>query len=164
MPRRAHRDDDSRHSVQVRRRRLAHPVDRQHLVRHGVAGEVEPAPTAIRMAPALAVHALGIVTEEKILAPHGIAGGKVRAADVRGATADKLALITRSAPGTGKLHHRRSLLPPQCAMPEAAASSIRRPVVKRSSWKGSASSWLRPVASTCASVQPPAGIALKPPV
>ena len=53
---------------------------------------------------------------------------------------------------------------PQCATAAAPCSSMRAPVVKRSSVYGALSSCGAPVAIVCASTQPTAGVALKPPV
>ena len=51
------------------RARLAHLVDREDLVADRVAGEIEPAPAAVDVAPALAMHALGVAAHEQVVGP-----------------------------------------------------------------------------------------------
>ena len=108
------------------RRRIGHGVYGEYFVGHGMARDVEPTAAAIGVAPAFVVQALGVVAEEQIFAPGLIALLQPRPRHVRGAAADEFALVAQAAVNTGNLHH-------QCAIPEAAASSIRRPVMKRSS-------------------------------
>ena len=119
------------------RRRIAHAVHREYVVRHGVARDVEPLPAPARVPPALEVHALGVVAEEEIVAPVRIRRRERRSLDVGRSAAHELGLVAQATPRTAELHH---VAAPQCAIPEAAASSISRPVTKRSSWKASASS------------------------
>src|SRR5689334_22999247 len=52
-----------------RRRRVARAVDRQDLVGRRVAGEVEPAPTAMDVDPALIVQPLGAGAHEDVVRP-----------------------------------------------------------------------------------------------
>src|SRR5215470_5988549 len=97
---------DSRDSVRSEcRRRLGHPINGEHLMRHGMAGDVEPAAATIRVAPALEMHALRIVAEEEIFAPALITRTRLGPRDVAGAAADELALIACATPGTSELHH-----------------------------------------------------------
>src|SRR5689334_23552861 len=79
-------------------------------MRHGMAGDVEPAAAAVGVAPALEMHALRIVAKEQVFTPGNIACVETRAADVRGPTTAEFTLIARTAIGATKLHHRVTLL------------------------------------------------------
>src|SRR5260370_42176827 len=87
--------------------RLADAITREDLVRHRVAEHVEPAPAALRMHPALAVHAFGIATHEEIVRPLGIGErvGVFRPSNMCLAAAAELDLVARSAPGAGDQQH-----------------------------------------------------------
>ena len=51
------------------RPRLAHRVDLEDPVAHRVAGDIEPAPAAVHVAPALEMQALGIAAHEQVVGP-----------------------------------------------------------------------------------------------
>src|SRR5215468_9410882 len=116
---------DSRDSVRLdRRRRLGHAIYGEHLMRQGVAGDVEPAAATICVAPALEMNALRVVAEEEVLAPALITRTKLGSRDVARAAADELALIARATPGTSELHHG--------VAPRRLSARCRRPPPHRS--------------------------------
>ena len=82
-----------------------------------------------------------------------IAAIDTRTLDVRLPAAAELILVAHAAPGAGNLQH-------QCATPLAAPSSINAPRAKRSRPKSAINGCGVPVATVCAIVSPPAGIAL----
>src|SRR3546814_8113080 len=87
-----------------RRRRRTHRIDGEDLVGDGVARDVEPAPAALRVVPALEQQALGVVTQEDELRPFGVgeAGRVLRPLDVRLAAAMEFGLGARAAVGTDR--------------------------------------------------------------
>ena len=96
---------------------------RANASRHGVAQRVEPAPAAVRMEPALGMHALRVGAQEQVLAPRpassSVAGIR-RPGDVRLAAVAELDLGARAALGAANQQHAP---PPQCA---TAAAPLRR--------------------------------------
>src|SRR5580700_10618644 len=112
------------------RRRIGDGVHREDFVGHRAPRQIEPLAAALRVAPTFEVQSLGIVAKEQIFAPSSVALLQSGPRQVRCAAAGEFAFIAQTAVNTGNLHH-------QCAIPDAAASSMRRPVMKRSSWKGS---------------------------
>src|SRR3546814_17709257 len=68
-----------------RRRRRTHRIDGEALVGDGVARDVEPAPAALRVVPALEPQALRVVTPADELRPVGLgdAGRVLRPPDLR---------------------------------------------------------------------------------
>src|SRR5579871_74329 len=106
-----------------------------NLMRDGVAGHLEPAPAAERVHPALPEGALRIVADEQEPPPFlvGQRSGLRRIRHACLAAVGELDLVALAAPGAGDLEH-------QCATPAAPCSSIRAPVVKRSSANGAFSS------------------------
>src|SRR5277367_4997337 len=107
-------------------RRIGDGVHGQNLVGRRVAHEIEPPAAALRVAPTFVVHALGILAKEQVLAPDVVALPQARPRQVRGAAARELVFVAEAAENTGDAHH-------QWAIPDAAASSMRRPVMNRSS-------------------------------
>src|SRR3979490_393292 len=98
-------------------RRIGDGVNGQYFVGDRVAHEIEPLAAALRVAPAFEVQALGIVAKEQIFAPSLVALLQPRPREVRCAAARELAFVAQTAVNTADLHH-------QCAIPDAAASSI----------------------------------------
>jgi hypothetical protein len=103
-----------------------HAVDRNDFVRDGAANDIEPLAAAKSVTPPLAMQAFGIFAKEQIPAPFLIGAIEGWACDVRGAAANEFRFIAQAAPRAIELHH-------QCAIPAPAASSMRRPVLNRSS-------------------------------
>src|SRR5687768_13669175 len=125
---------------------------------HRVAGQLEPAATAVRMHPALAGRTPRVVAEEQEPCPLlvGQRGRVGRVRHARLAAVRELRLVPAAAP--------RARDQDQCATPAAPCSSISAPVVNRSSEKGAFSSCGSSCASVHANAQPEPGVALKPPV
>src|SRR3546814_15002840 len=82
-----------------RRRRRTHRVDGEDLVGDGVARDVEPAPAALGVVPALEQQALRVVAQEDELRPFGVgeAGRVLRPLDVRLAAAMEFGQIGRAS-------------------------------------------------------------------
>ena len=114
------------------------------------------------MQPALGMHAFRVRPVEEILRPVRVIDfrGIGRPGDVRLAAAAELDLGAGTAVGASDEQHAT----PQWATAAAAASSMRRPVRKRSSVKGALMGCGSPVAMVCANTWPEPGVALKPPV
>src|SRR5690606_15100442 len=107
------------------------PVNGQDLVRHRVPLDVEPAPAAGRMDPALAKLAFRVIAHEEEVGPFDI-GKRIRVRrprDVSLAAVAELGLVANPAPGAGEAQH-------QCATAAAPCSSINAPETKRSRLKG----------------------------
>jgi transcriptional regulator of arginine metabolism len=121
--------------------------------------QVEPAPAAVGVVPALGERALGVVAHEQVVGP-GLVGERVGVGGVGDAglpAVGELDLVARPAPRARDQQH-------QWATAAAPCSSIRAPLVNRSSANGAASSAGSPLAIVSASTQPDPGVALKPPV
>src|SRR6185436_9831659 len=133
-------------------------VDGQDLVGTGVADDVEPAPAADTVAPALGEGSAGVVAEEEVLRPLLVGQGArvLRVRHVRLSAVPVLGLVAWSAPGTRQQQHRFSRLG-QCATAAAPCSSTSAPVMNRSSPNGRLSSWGSPVAIVWAITQPALG-------
>ena len=141
----------------------AHGIDREHVVAHGVAQRVEPAPAALPVHPALGMDALGVGAHEEVVGParhrrswpgRGARCGPRRRSGTRSrAGRPHQGQSIQSIPsGLLVRHGRRRVLVDQRARGEA---------VER---EGALSGCGSPVAMVWASTQPEPGVALKPPV
>src|SRR5690606_23206284 len=104
-------------------------------------GGVEEASAAVDVPPALEMDAAPVAPDEEVVLPGLVVeeGGVARPCDVRLAAIGELDLRPLGfAVGAMDQKHRGS---PQCATAAAAASSISRPVAKRSRVKGALIGW-----------------------
>jgi hypothetical protein len=86
---------------------VAHPVDLEDPIADRVASNIEPAPAAVDMAPALEMDAFGIAAHEQVVGPPVVGQLRrlLRSHDVRLAAAMKLGLVTLATPGAGDQEH-----------------------------------------------------------
>src|SRR5205814_70210 len=95
------------------RRRLAHSIDGADLVRHRVAGSVEPTPAAESMDPPLAMHALRVRAIEEVLTPNLVARGlRIGPLDMRLAARREFVLVPVAAPRASDQKHPILLMRP----------------------------------------------------
>src|SRR6202042_1256235 len=86
-------------------------VDRDDPVRDGVAQQVEPAPAAVSVDPALGEDALRVVAHVEVIGPGGIVGRLgVGARDMRLAAIAELDLVALAAPRAGDEEHLLALV------------------------------------------------------
>src|SRR5690606_36971045 len=145
----------------------------QELVTDGLAHRVEEPCAAMDMAPALEMDAARVAADEEVVAPFLVGeGGRIGGPrDMRLAAIGEFefgqvllavgAMDQEHGRGSSVLGSRGSH---QCATAAAAASSISRPVVNRSSVKGALIGCGSSLAIVQASVCAAPGVALNPPV
>src|SRR5262245_45282280 len=128
--------------------RRAHCIGGDDAVTRRVAQRIEPALAAVRMQPALGVHALRVGPLEQVTRPARVIDARRVGGprDMRLAPATELDLGTGAAVGARDQQHRTR----QWATAAAAASSIRRPVRKRSRLKGALMGCGSALAMVCA--------------
>src|SRR6185437_6403339 len=105
------------------RRRLAHPIGCEEMIVGGIAQGVEESPAAVRVAPALRMHALAVLAPIEELGPLLVAalGRLARPGDMRLPAVDELELGAHAAVRTVDQQHGAGSLNATAA---AAASSM----------------------------------------
>src|ERR1700722_4429060 len=138
---------------------LTGPVGCEDAVAERVTHAVEETAAAMDVPPTFLMRALRVAARIQKIRPRLVINRTriARARDMRLAAVAELVLWPRAAPGASDQQH-------QCATAAAAASSIRRPVLNRSSENGAAIGCGSLRAIVAANTWPDPGVALNPPV